>query len=136
MVKKYVRNVIQIFSMVFTFVVLVNFLFGKGLTSSFVTSVCFVALVSAVLSILFYDISPFTKINPFLVQIIYVLCIIITVDVVLIRANGHQLGVSALIGNLLLILSIYGVVRWVAFAEDKKEADKINQALKKMREGE
>lgn len=135
MVKKYIRNMIQIFSMVFTCVLLVNFLYGKVLTNSFVSSVCFVALVSAVLSIVFYDIAPFTKLNSILVQVIYVFSILGAIDFILVKEFGQQLEMNALIGNLVLILIIYGIVRWVAFTEDKKEADEINRVLKKMRGG-
>lgn len=135
MVKKYIKNMIQIFSMVFTCVLLVNFLSGKVLTNSFVTSVCFVALVSAVLSIVFYDIAPFTKLNSILVQVVYVCSILGAIDFILVKEFGQQLGMNALIGNLVLILIIYGIVRWVAFTEDQKEADEINRVLKKMRGG-
>lgn len=133
-IKKYFKNSIQVFAMITSLVILVNLFLGNQLTNGILWSIIGVALLSALLTFILYDFPPFNRLSPMVAEIVYLLLVLVSLNFFYFLI-GSKITIALVLGNAILVGIIYLIIRWVSYSEDKKEAEKINQALKNMREG-
>jgi len=127
--KTFVKHACIIFCVIFTVLVLIHFLRGEALTGQVVASFIIISLFSSAMSFLLKDNEKISGRRVILQQIIYLTAIMAAI-IGISYYGGWKLSVGIAAINFIIVMSIYILIKFLLYKEDKKEAESINAALK------
>lgn len=133
MMKSYIKNSCVIFSIVFSVLTLIHFFRGKELAVDVVWPFIYISFFSAMMTFLLRDNEQISNRRVMINQLIYLGSIMIMV-VGISYFFRWEVSVFSVSMNLIVVIGIYVLVKYLLFTEDNKDAQKMNEALKGRRD--
>lgn len=130
---RYIKKTIQVFSLIFTFLMIFNVIRGSQLDSGDITEYLLVSFSAAAFSFVLYKEDYDSKGQFILFQLFYlggVNVLILLFDFIF----GWQLTGEQLLINATSVVVLFVFIRWILYRGDQKLADQINGSLEQLKE--
>ena len=126
----YFKRAVQISSLVFSTLVVLNLVAQKDLLFRTIESLLFVSVISGALLFVLFEKYDYSNERIILNQVVYVLLIFATI-IIGNKLFNWDLGISGLVNNFITVVVVFIFVKFILYSSDKKDAEAINQQLKR-----
>lgn len=129
------RDIALIFCLSFTLAIVVTIFLGADYSNERLRAAAIIAFLYAVMALLFFWEWLINKVGYVPIEIFYVIMLNV-VYIVVCRSHGWYFSTRGYILNAIFAIICYLLVKFIIFNIDNAEAKRINQILKKRKEGE
>lgn len=129
------RDVGLIFSLAFTMTIVFTLIMGVEYTSSMVASALTLSSLYAIMSLLFFWKWLIRKVGYIPIEIFYVIMLNV-IYIIAAQFENWEFTTRGYILNAIFSVIAYIIVKLIIFSIDYAEAKRVNEILKKRKEGE
>lgn len=131
--KQYLKTFFEIFCILFTVLVLIQFFRGEELGPAVIRGFIAISLFSGAMTFLLREDETLSKQRILLNQVLYLGSILVVIGVIT-HLAGWKLSLEVMLVNFVGVLLLFVLIKFLIFSNDRKDADLLNEALKKRKQ--